>query len=337
MPMISFGGAKHDVWLSAVLATTLGLAGGYLIITLGLRYPSQTVIQYSQQIVGRWLGGFICLLYITFFLLIATMATRDFAELYLTYIMPETPIYIFTGVILLMAAYASVNGLEVIARIAEIFVPIILFVTVLGILFNIPNMNFLMLLPALEDGWRPVIVDAIVEVPYLGLVVSWLFLLPSLNIKTGAKKTLLLSIAIVGLAMFLVSIAIVMVIGPDIPVRSNYQFYTIFRLINIANSIQRIEPLFLVAWTCTGFLTATFFYYATVASIKQWLGLNTYRPLILPIGVIIFSLSILMFSSYIDLRKFFSLELFGMIAIPVEFGIPLLLLGVVYVKEKIIK
>lgn len=272
-----------------------------------------------------------------FFLLIATMATRDFAELYLTYIMPETPIYIFTGVILLMAAYASVNGLEVIARIAEIFVPIILFVTVLGILFNIPNMNFLMLLPALEDGWRPVIVDAIVEVPYLGLVVSWLFLLPSLNIKTGAKKTLLLSIAIVGLAMFLVSIAIVMVIGPDIPVRSNYQFYTIFRLINIANSIQRIEPLFLVAWTCTGFLTATFFYYATVASIKQWLGLNTYRPLILPIGVIIFSLSILMFSSYIDLRKFFSLELFGMIAIPVEFGIPLLLLGVVYVKEKIIK
>lgn len=188
MPMISFGGAKHDVWLSAILATTLGLAGVYLIITLGLRYPSQTVIQYSQQIIGRWLGGFISLLYITFFLLIAIYATRDFAELYLTYIMPETPIYIFTGVILLMAAYASVNGLEVIARIAEIFVPIILFVTVLGILFNIPNMNFLMLLPALEGGWRPVIVDAIVEVPYLGLAVSWLFLLPSLNIKQKPRR-----------------------------------------------------------------------------------------------------------------------------------------------------
>lgn len=335
--MISFGGAKHDVWLSAVLATILGLAGCYLIISLGLRYPSQTVIQYSQQILGSWLGRFIGLLYITIFLLAAVLATRDFAELYLTSIMPDTPISVFIGIIILIAAYALVNGLEVIARTAEIFVPFIFLTIIVGILGSIPRMNFLNLLPALEDGWRPVIIDAITQVPYFGLAVSWLILLPSLNIKTGAKKTLLFSITIVGLALFLVSITIVMVIGADMPIATNYHFYHVFRQIILASGIERIELMFLLAWSITGFMTVSLFYYATVTSIKQWLGLKTCRPLILPIGVIIFILSILLFSSYVELRQFFSLERFGVIAIPVEWGIPLVLLGVDYVKDKIKK
>ena len=84
--MISFGGAKHDVWLSAIIATILGIIGGYLIISLALKYPLCTIIQYSQQILGTWLGKLIGLVYISFFILIAVYATRDFAELFLHFI-----------------------------------------------------------------------------------------------------------------------------------------------------------------------------------------------------------------------------------------------------------
>jgi len=334
--MISFGVAKHDVWLSAVLAALLGLTGNYLLIALGLRYPSQTVIQYSQQILGSWAGRFIGLLYINFFLLIAALTTRDFAELFLL-IMPDTPISVFIGVILLMAAYTSVHGLEVIARTSEVLVPFLLLGIIVGILGNIPNMDLLNLLPVLEDGWQPVIIDGITQVPYLGLAVFWLFLLPSLNIKTGAKKTLLFSISIVSLVILLVSITIVVVLGSDTPVTLNYQFFNVVRQISLANIIERIEPMFLISWSSTSFLAVTLFYYITATSIKQWLGLKNYRPLILPIGAVIFTLSIFLFPSYAELRQFFSLERFGMMAIPIEFGIPLVLLGLSYIKDKIIK
>ncbi|HBC92533.1 MAG TPA: hypothetical protein DCZ10_06405 [Pelotomaculum sp.] len=331
--MISFGGAKHYAWLSAVLATILGLAGGYLMITLGLRYPSQTVIQYSQYILGKWLGRFVGLIYIIFFLLIAALATRDYAELYLL-LMPETPMAAFIAVSLLIAAYASVQGLAVIGRAAEILVPIIFFSIVIGILFNTPNMDLLQLELALDDGWRPAMVDAVTQLPFIGIAVSWLFFLPSLRTKADARKTLLLSIAVLGLVIFLVSITIVSVLGADAPVISNYQFFWVFRAINIANFIQRIESLFLISWSSTSFLMMTLFYYAASASMKQWLGLKNRLPLILPIGAVIFLLSIVLFPSYMELRQSFRLDRFGLIALPIEFGIPLLLLGVDYVKAK---
>lgn len=333
--MISFGGAKHDVWLTAILSTFLGLIGVYLMIALSLRYPSQTIIQYSRQILGRWPGGLISLFYISFFLLITTMSTRDFTELFLTYIMPETPIYAFLVIALLMAAYAAINGLEVIARSAEILVPTIFLVIIAGILGNIPNMNFNQLSPVLEDGWQAVTVDAITQLPYFGLAISWLFILPSLNTKTGAKKTLLFSIVIAGLAVFLVSITVVVVLGAEAPLVTNYQFYNAFRHINLANFFERVDILFLLGWTSTSFVTITLFFYLTVASIQQWLGLESYRPLVLPAGVIIFILAILLFSSYAELRYFMSLERLGVIALPVELGIPIILLGVDYFKNKV--
>lgn len=333
--MISFGGAKHDVWLTAILLTFLGLIVVYLMIALGLRYPSQTIIQYSRQILGRWPGGLIGLLYITFFLLITTMSTRDFMELFLTYIMPETPIYALLVIALIMTAYAAINGLEVIARSAEILVPTIFLVVIAGTLGNIPNMNFNQLTPVLEDGWQAVTVDAITQLPYFGLAIFWLFILPSLNIKTGAKKTLLLSIVIAGLAVFLVSITVVVVLGAEAPLVTNYQFYNAFRNINLADFIERVDILFLLGWTSTSFVTITLFFYLTVASIQQWLSLESYRPLVLPAGAIIFILAILLFSSYAELRQFFSLERFGIIALPLELGIPIILLGVDYFKNKV--
>jgi len=177
-------------------------------------------------------------------------------------------------------------------------------------------------------------VDAVTQLPFIGIAVSWLFFLPSLRTKADARKTLLLSIAVLGLVMFLVSITIVSVLGADAPVLSNYQFFRVFRAINIDNFIQRVEPLFLISWNSTSFLMMTLFYYAASASMKQWLGLKTRLPLILPVGAVIFLLSIVLFPSYMELRQFFRLDRFGLIALPIEFGIPLLLLGVDYVKAK---
>lgn len=333
--MISFGGAKHDVWLTAILATVLALIGVSLMLALGLKYPSQTLLQYSRQILGSWLGRLTGLLYIAFFLLIATMFTRDFTELFLTYIMPETPIYVFVGIALLMAAYAVLNGLEVIARSAEILVPTIFIVVIVGVLANIPNMDFAQLSPVLEDGWQAVLTDAMTQIPYLGMAVSWLIILPSINIKTGAKKTLLFTILVAGLVILLVSIAVVVILGAEAPVVTNYQFYNAFRHISLANFFERIDILFLLGWTSASFVTITLFFYLTVASIKQWLDLETYRPLVLPVGVIIFFLSIFVFSSYAEFRIFMSLQRFGLVALPLELGIPIILLGVDKIKGKI--
>jgi len=332
--MLSFGGAKHDVWLSAILATLLGLAGSYLIITLALSYPSQTIIEYSQQILGKWLGKLVSLIYISFFVLSTGYVTRDFSELYLNFVMPQVSIYVFVGIILLAAAYALVNGLHIIGRIAEILVPFIFLVILLGIFGNIPNM-YLMPSLALEAGWWSITADAITEWPFFGMGVFWLFLFPSLETKTGTLKTILISIIIVGITMLIVAMTVVAVIGPFNPPLVNYQFFNVFQQIKLGNYIQRLDLLLLIGWTSTSFIAITMFFYTAVTATKQLLGLKSTRYLILPFAIVILAISVYGFSSYMHLRNFFRLDHIGLIAIPIEFGIPLVLLVVGYMKSKI--
>ncbi|MDD2510692.1 MAG: endospore germination permease [Syntrophomonas sp.] len=332
--MISFGGAKHDVWISAIIVTFLGMAGGYLMIVLALRYPSCTIIQYSQIVLGKWLGKLVGLVYIVFFILAAATVSRDFSEIFLNFLYPYIPISVIVLTIIIVCVYAITLGLQLIARLAELIAPFILLVIIFGIIASIPNMNFSALTPILKNGWTPVVRDAVTELPWIGLAVPWLFILPQLEIKTKAKKTLLLSIFIVGFCTFLVGVTNVLVLGPLMPLSANYQFYSLFRLISISRYIERFEPIFLIAWIGTAFLMISTFYYIALTSIKELFNLNSYRLLIIPVGALIIYLSVKLFPSYMDLRSFFSLERFGLIALPIEFGIPLLLLTISYIRGK---
>lgn len=325
MPMISFGGPKHDVWLSAIIASILGLLNTYLIISLARRYPSHSIIQYGELLVGKILGKIIGFLYVGYFMVVAIYASRDFAELFLNYIMPYTPTAVFTGIILFTAGYALSKELQVLGRVSEIMVPIIFLIIIIGVLENITNMNYIPSL-ALEQSLSSILSDSIHQLPIFGWVAIWLILFPALKNKAGAMKTLNLSILIVSFILFFVSITIVAVLGPKMPLYINYQFFFIFEQIELVDKIQRLESLFLIAWVMTSFTVVSIFYYAAVSSLQQCFGLDSYRPLIIPMGLILFIFSIYSFPSYMELRDFLRFEVFGIISLPMFLGIPLLLL-----------
>ncbi|NLU48158.1 MAG: GerAB/ArcD/ProY family transporter, partial [Syntrophomonadaceae bacterium] len=123
--MISYGGAKHNPWLSAVIAIILGLAGSYIIASLAAKYPSVTIIQSSQQILGKWLGKLIGLIYITVSIMLAATFTRDFVELFLNFIFPYVPLTILVLLTLATSACIIRIGLVGIGRLAELLVPLL--------------------------------------------------------------------------------------------------------------------------------------------------------------------------------------------------------------------
>ena len=52
----------------------------YIVIKLGLRFPNQTFVDYSQLIVGKFFGKIITLIYILFFIHITATIMREFGE-----------------------------------------------------------------------------------------------------------------------------------------------------------------------------------------------------------------------------------------------------------------
>ena len=55
--------AKQDAWISFVFAGLAGIGITFAAGKLSLLYPNQTFIQYSQSILGKWLGRIIVIPY----------------------------------------------------------------------------------------------------------------------------------------------------------------------------------------------------------------------------------------------------------------------------------
>ena len=56
VPSIMAKYARNDLWLRLLLLPLLGFLTVYIAFELHKRYPKQTVIQLSEQIVGQFVG-----------------------------------------------------------------------------------------------------------------------------------------------------------------------------------------------------------------------------------------------------------------------------------------
>lgn len=177
--------AKQDAWI----AILLGLAGGLLLFLVYYRlftyYQDLPLTSYLQKIIGKWLGRFIGFFYIVYFIYCATRVLRDFGELLASTIYTNTPLIVINALMIITLIYAIHKGIEVIARVGELFFGVIYILAVAGfILIAVSGLIHLdNLLPVLENGWNPVIRTFLGETltfPF-GEMVVFTMLLPFIN------------------------------------------------------------------------------------------------------------------------------------------------------------
>ncbi|MTI84317.1 MAG: hypothetical protein FH756_10510 [Firmicutes bacterium] len=75
------------------------------------------------------------LIYVLFFLFTTATIVREFADIFTTNFMLETPLLVFSIGIVIASAYAVRNGLEVFTRVNEIILPLILVMIALLVIF----------------------------------------------------------------------------------------------------------------------------------------------------------------------------------------------------------
>lgn len=126
MPQVKIAHLQQDVWEIIVVSWMFDAALAVVFQLLGRRYPNQTMVEYSETILGSLLGKLVGLNFIAVFILGAMMYLMDVSYFLNITLMPETPVYVFSLVILLISAYAVNAGLEVIARLSEIIGPIMI-------------------------------------------------------------------------------------------------------------------------------------------------------------------------------------------------------------------
>ncbi|MED3790469.1 spore germination protein [Peribacillus frigoritolerans] len=259
-----------DVWISVILGGVIAIIAGVIMVKLSQQFPEKTVYQYLNEIAGKWVGSFLSLVIICYFLMTSGFQLRSMAEVVRYLLLEGTPTWAIIMIFMWVGLYLIIGGINPIARLFEIILPltVILFlvVTFMSIkIFEIDNLR-----PVLGEGITPVLKGVKTTALAFSGPEIMLLLIPFMNQPKKAVKALLVGVSI---PLIFYVITVVMVIGAlsvDGVVTRTWPTLDLIRSFEISGLIfERFESLLLVVWIMQIFATFTITYFAAALGLAQ--------------------------------------------------------------------
>ncbi|WP_274648910.1 GerAB/ArcD/ProY family transporter [Paenibacillus humicola] len=332
LPLFAVRAADTGAPLVTLLGGAVGFVGLALIVMLGKRFPTKDIIQYSEDILGKWFARLGSLLVIGFFAILTSLAAREFGEVVVTSVLKRTPLEVTVTVMLLLAAFSARNGIGTFTYIHHFYLPAMVFPSLLIIVLSFKNAEATNLLPLWGNdpsGMLPGVLT--IASLFQGSFIMTL-VVPYMRRPSKAMKASFWAIVIAGGMYLLTVVAAVGVFGPEETKILLWPTLELAKTTSLpANVLERLDAAFLAVWVTAVFTTLYATYYLTVHAMSKLLRLRDHK---------MFSLSLLPFVFIIAMQPRNVINMYevittvGRLGLLITIGYPALLLAVAVFRKK---
>lgn len=280
----------RGVWQDSWLTLLFGLAGGIVFAliytTLCLRFPGQTLIEIYETVFGPIIGKLFSVAFLWYIFYLGAQASAIFITLLTTTVFTMTPRYVFSITWIIVSVYLCKKGIEVIARVNEPLLLVTVFLIV-GTLFLVLNLfdpeNFLPLwnISLSELLWAGF---GTITFPF-GLNIVFGLILPFLQQREQGRSAVIKGLGGAALVLLISLLITVGVLG-EVGEIFLFPTYQAFRMIQIGQVLTRLELIPTLNFLTMGFIKVTIALYAVSLGTAQLCKLQTYRPLVFPLGIL---------------------------------------------------
>lgn len=310
--------------LLTVLAVGLAYFGLLLITLLGMRFPNSTMIQYSEQIIGKWLSGLFTLLIIAFFFSLTSLAAEEFGTVVITSVLLNTPLEVTVVVMLLLAAIAAQHDIRTFTYIHLFYTPMILAPGLLIVFLSLRNANLLYILPITGNAHNQVFTGILMIAALFQCSFVYTMVIPRMRRPRRAMLAGVWSFVIAGGFYVLIVTATVSVFGPNETQKLIWPTLELAKTTALpANVLERLDVAFLAVWVTAVFTTLLTSYYLTIQFLAQLLKLQNHRKLTYVLLPLIFTMTLLI-KNVIQLYDV--IKIVSQLGLCVTVGYPLILL-----------
>lgn len=287
LPSVVAAIAGRDAWLSVLVAAVETLVLAIILIKLGQRFSDKTLVDISKLVLGHWLGWIIAFGWITLYSIYTLIISLgQLAIIIKSSFMEFTPLWVFTVTLVVTAAYAVNQGIETIARVTELLLPLGIGLLVLVGLLVLPYVNFDYYLPVLEFGWAPVINGSFRLWAFLGDAVLLLMIMPYLNQPERAMSTVLKATGMLVCFLMIGVFAIGMFNARETAAMA-FPALEMVRRIQIGTFIHHLDAVIMAIWIAGVYVKIVVYYYISCIGYAQLFGIESYRSLIVPLGALV--------------------------------------------------
>ena len=287
MPIIHMGPANQDIWIVIIVSFFYTILSLIPLTFLSTRFSNLTIIGCLERIFGKYIGKIIGVFYGILFMrtsiLFFYIANQMVRTTFMTEISPMIVILVF----FIVCVYIASRGIEVIARFAELFCPIIIVSLITFTVLGFNNIDLTILLPIYRDSTFLNINLGAIE---FSLLTTDMYIL-AMNVPQLENKKDLIKIVIKSTLYSLLIILMMVIVtqtslGIEQARHSNYPFLTYVRMVRTYSIFERIESAFLVTWTVTIMSKIVIYIYISSYAFKEIFKRKNVNIFVYPIAII---------------------------------------------------
>lgn len=274
--------AKHDSWISAILASVAMVPVLFICLGLYNQHKGKCLVEICMETAGNFFGRLIGFLYALYFFVVAIGAAMSLTIVLNISFLPQTPPWVIVIVSVLVAIYGVYSDLEVVARVNDLLLPLGMGSLVFLLLLNVNEYDFNFFRPVLAEGILQPVRGAVVILGYLCETVVILQMLHFVSRQEKINIAVFMGLLITGGAI-LAGTLIYAVFGPltEIFIIPSLE---LARFSSVGKYIQNLDVLILAIWITGIYIKLMIFTYAGTYAMAIIFRLKNYRTIIFPVG-----------------------------------------------------
>lgn len=283
--------AHGDGWISTLIA---GVAVQFMLVVywqLLKRFPNLVYTEITHKIVGRFLGRLFNLFIYMNFILVGSLATILFIKIINLWLLPLTPDWIISILILAACIYLTISDLRMIARFFVLATSLIILLLFTSLLNWFTPKEFQYILPIGSSGFMNILIGSknslLAMLGFEGLLIIYPFIIQN---KKGVLKTI--SMANIFITLFYTYFIFLTLISfsPDQLAQMREPILNLLRGITY-KMVDRVDLIFLSIWIVP--MATSIIAYIFFASKSMNVEKKNYQKAVLLNGFIIFLITLI--------------------------------------------
>lgn len=321
-PSIAVVNAENAAWIQVLFNLFIMLLIYYA--TAKVYSVKKNVIQIADEKGGKVLKIITGLVIFVILMINLLSVVRIFPEIVRIVLLKETPTNIVMIIFAVSSAIGAYMGIESIAKIHYIFMPIAAVIFFVFLVMLIPFYEIDNIMPVLGAGADKIFIKGFRTMSFFADLLLLNILIPYAHTLDDLKKSGLKSIIISG--GLAVTVVLAYCLAYPNPISKDFIFpvYQLARMVHLSSFFSRFEAFFQFVWTILVMLYSSLYIYVLSAVWQQTFSLKFSKPLILPVSAIAFSVAMIPTSvvNTINIDKTVAMIIYPLVfIIPFVFGL----------------
>ncbi len=274
----------NGAWLSVILYLVLSVGIFWVTEKLYLKTGRTSVINQAEAVGGRTLRAIVGIFSFAAMMLTIAPMVRTFPEAIKTVLLQNTDMLAIVAALAVGAYFGAYFGIEALGITASIFLPFAAFFILIFFILLQPHFALTNLFPF---SFYDISIGNTSSFSLFSDIFVLNFLLPYIGDMKTVRKSGYIALIISGITGALIVLAYCLCYPYPSSSRFIVPLYQLARMVKIGTYFQRLESIFEFVWSISILIYCGIYLWVMCDIFKKSFALGDYKPLIMPVLVIL--------------------------------------------------